>query len=217
MVVDTGRNWVSLYWEKPEHRGAAPVIAYKIDAWLRGGEGARWVELGVSPINSFDAFNLKPDGEYQFRVTPRNRYGWGESVQSSTVTIGRVPELPEFVKILPGQLKALLDSDIYLECEVRKDPTLTIRWYKDTNEIQMDDKYKIGYSDGICSLWINRINENDEGRFICEATNKAGRVSTFARVFIVSDPKILLADENLKMWVVVLILSNYQYFSFQRD
>lgn len=117
-MVDTGRNWVSLSWGKPEHRGAAPVIAYKIDAWLRGGEGARWTELGVSPLNSFDAFNLKPDGEYQFRVTPRNRYGWGESVQSGTITIGRTVNLPEFIRILLGQLKVLLGSDITLECEV---------------------------------------------------------------------------------------------------
>lgn len=94
------------------------MIAYKVDAWLRGGEGARWVELGVSPLNSFDAFNLKPDGEYQFRITPRNRYGWGESVQSGPITVGRSENLPDFVKILPGQLKVLLGSNISLECEV---------------------------------------------------------------------------------------------------
>lgn len=118
MVVDTGRNWVSLSWGKPEHRGAASIIAYRVDAWLRGGEGARWVELGMSPLNTYDAFNLKPGGEYQFRITPRNRYGWGESVQSGTIVVGKHSALPEFTKILPGQLKALLGSDIALECEV---------------------------------------------------------------------------------------------------
>lgn len=116
--MDSGRNWISLSWGKPEHRGAAPVIAYKVEAWLRGGEGARWVELGVSPINSFDAFNLKTGSEYQFRITPRNRYGWGESVQSTPVTVGESFELPEFTSILPGQLKALAASNITLECKV---------------------------------------------------------------------------------------------------
>lgn len=117
-IVDAGRNWVCLSWNKPENRGGAPVIAYRVDAWERGGEGARWVELGVSPINSFDAFNLKPETEYQFRVTPRNRYGWGESVQTDSMFIGRPVQMPEFTKILPGQLKVLKDSIIRLECEV---------------------------------------------------------------------------------------------------
>lgn len=77
---------------------------------------------------------------------------------------------------------------------------MIIRWFRDASEIfpEDDDRYQISYKNGICMLQITKINENDEGRFMCEATNKAGRVSTFARVFIVSDPKILSADKNLK-------------------
>lgn len=86
---------------------------------MKGGE-TRWVELGVSATNSFDAFNLKPEGEYQFRITPRNRYGWGESVQSDPIIIGKFDELPEFIKTLPGQLKALKGSELTLDCEVEK-------------------------------------------------------------------------------------------------
>jgi myosin-light-chain kinase len=75
--------------------------------------------MGVSPINTFDAFNLKSGAEYKFRVTPRNRYGWGESVTTTApVVVGRKVELPEFTKILPGQLKALQGSDVHLECQV---------------------------------------------------------------------------------------------------
>lgn len=33
---------------------------------------------------------------------------------------------------------------------------------------------------------------------MCEAANKVGRVSTFARIFVVNDPKILIADKRLK-------------------
>lgn len=119
IVTDTGRNWISLSWGKPANRGAAPVVAYKVESWMKGGEGARWMEMGVSPLNNFDAFNLKPDGEYQFRITPRNRYGWGEPVYSDIIKVGQRNELPEFVKILPGQLKALIGTDVSLECEVK--------------------------------------------------------------------------------------------------
>lgn len=30
--------------------------------------GARWCKLGISPINSFDVFELKPGAQYHFRV-----------------------------------------------------------------------------------------------------------------------------------------------------
>lgn len=49
-----------------------------------------------------------------------SRYGWGESVQSDIVIVGKHDALPEFIKILPGQLKALLGSELNLECEVSK-------------------------------------------------------------------------------------------------
>lgn len=122
------------------------MIAYKVDAWLLGSDGgARWVEvrqiilliyvsyypnhlslikfsiiqLGITPINAFDAFNLRPGGEYKFRVTPRNRYGWGEPVtMTNSVLVSESTDLPEFTKILPGQLKALEGTSIRLECEV---------------------------------------------------------------------------------------------------
>lgn len=46
VVVDGGKNWLSLSWGKAERRGPAPVIAYKVDAWLLGSDGgARWVEV----------------------------------------------------------------------------------------------------------------------------------------------------------------------------
>jgi len=75
--------------------------------------------MGVCPTNTFDAFNLKAGTQYKFRVTPRNRYGWGESVTTTAaIVVGGKVELPEFTRILPGQLKALQGSSISLECEV---------------------------------------------------------------------------------------------------
>lgn len=82
--------------------------------------------MGISPTNTFDAFNLKAGTEYKFRVTPRNRYGWGESVTTtSAFVVGLKVELPEFTRILPGQLKALQGSSISLECEVTGPHTRT--------------------------------------------------------------------------------------------
>lgn len=174
-----------------------------MDIWQANEDGGpRWTELGISPVNTFDVFNLKTDAEYNFRITPRNRYGWGESyVTSAPLGVGnKVINLPEFVKIMPGQLKALRGSDITLHCEVRSDVLPTITWYRNSLSINFDDekKYSEKFDGRNCELKIENLEEDDSGRYTCEAVNRSGRVSTFARLLVVDDPKILEADTNLK-------------------
>ncbi|XP_043525679.1 titin homolog isoform X2 [Frieseomelitta varia] len=202
VVVDGGKNWLSLSWGKAERRGPAPVIAYRVDAWLLGSDGgARWVELGMTPINVFDAFNLKPGGEYKFQVTPRNRYGWGESVtMTNSVKVNETVDLPEFTKILPGQLKVLEGATVKLECEIRADSKVDIKWYYESIEINPNSgaRLSISHSGSKCCLTIENVQEIDSGRYVCEAGNSVGKVSSFARVLVVNDPKIIEADEKLR-------------------
>lgn len=185
---------------KPPCHDAAPVIGYRIDAWLVGKEGdASWKEIGTSPIASFDVFNLRHGCEYHFRVTPRNRYGYGPSTQTTyPVMFGDVVKLPEFTKILPGQQKALINDDITLECVAMGSPRPDIIWYKDGIRIDSNEKYVISVMGPLCRLIIHNVMEDDNGRYTCEASNKEGRVSTFARVQTVTDPKLLEADNKLK-------------------
>lgn len=199
-VIDSSNNHLSLSWMKPPTNDAAPVISYRVDAWLVGKEGdATWKEIGTSPISSFDAFNLKHGCEYHFRVTPRNRYGYGPSTQTTyPIMFGDVVKLPEFTKILPGQLKALLNNDITLECVAMGSPRPDIVWYKDGIRIDADEKRVISVMGPLCRLIIRNVAEHDNGRYTCEASNKEGRVSTFARLQTVSDPKIFEADTKLK-------------------
>lgn len=70
-------------------------------------------------ITSMDVYNLKSDREYLFRVTPRNKYGWGESTVSTNPvrTIQRTG-LPQLHQQLYPQIKALVNTDIQLVCEV---------------------------------------------------------------------------------------------------
>lgn len=185
---------------KPAISDAAPVINYRIDAWLLGAEGdATWKEIGMSPTANFDCFNLKHGCEYHFRVTPRNRYGFGLSTQTTyPIMFGDVVKLPEFTKILPGQLKALVNNDIILECVAMGSPRPDIMWYKDGIRIGTDEKRVISVMGSLCRLIIRNVAEQDNGRYTCEASNKEGRVSTFARLQAVSDPKIFEADTKLK-------------------
>ncbi|XP_043645538.1 muscle M-line assembly protein unc-89-like isoform X3 [Drosophila teissieri] len=201
LVVDSGPTHISLSWGKPVSANSAPVMAYKVEAWVVGHEGgAYWRELGLTPINSFDAFNLKPNVEYHFRVTPKNRYGWGPTVQtSSPLQVGVVECLPEFVKILPGQAKALLGSSFTLQCNMRGAPRPQVNWFKDGIQLSSSsERVKIRQIGSTCALTIATVSELDSGRYTCEATNSKGRVSTFARLQVVSDSRIYEADSRLK-------------------
>lgn len=212
--VDVGNNWVSIAWPKPNNRTTAPVLAYKVESWLLGKEGgARWVELGITPLNSFDAFNLKQGEEYHFRVTPRNRYGWGESAQtSSPIGVGLVGASPEFVDILPGQLKVLLGEEATLSCSVKGKPIPEVVWMKNGHEIDEEERrMKTSFNGYNCCLIINDIQPEDEARYSCEASNAYGRASTYARLAVVTDRLVWEADAKLKRQV----LEPHFIFSYQ--
>ncbi|XP_063632972.1 titin homolog isoform X5 [Cydia splendana] len=196
-VVDGGNNWVSLAWPKPDT--TTPVLAYKVESWLLGKEGgARWTELGITPRNCFDVFNLKQGEQYHFRVTLRNRYGWGESVQTSTpIGVGLTGDRPEFVDILPGQLKVLIGTTANLSCSVKGKPVPEVVWMRNGQEIE-DERMRASFNGYDCRLVISDIREDDEARYSCEASNEHGRSSTYARLSVVTDKLLWEADAKLK-------------------
>jgi len=76
-------------------------------------------QVGRSPIPQFDAFTLKPDRQYHFRVTARSRRG--EECQMMTrerVDLARATTAPEVVHGLSATTRVLAGQDISLECKV---------------------------------------------------------------------------------------------------
>jgi hypothetical protein len=105
----------------------------------------------MSPIPSFEAFHLRPGRDYLFRVTPRNRFGWGESVTTQVpVCVRDKCEMPDFVKMLPNRVKALRGSLLTLQCEastqdiqgflIRESVTSLARY---VNFMQTEDEYNL--------------------------------------------------------------------------
>ena len=73
----------------------------------------------MTPITSMDVYNLKSEREYLFRITPRNKYGWGESTVSlNPVRTTQRTGLPQLHQQLHPQIKALNHTDLELVCEV---------------------------------------------------------------------------------------------------
>ncbi|KAE8748295.1 hypothetical protein FOCC_FOCC004931, partial [Frankliniella occidentalis] len=193
VIADSGRNCVTLTWPKPIHHGDAPVLAYRVEAWRLGSEGgARWGELGISPTNAYDAFGLVAGADYRLRITPRNRHGWGEALVSAPLRVQPgAPTLPEFTRPLAGHIKALRGQDIVIECQTR--------WTLDLDAVEAKEGHiALVREGGLCRLTLTGVREDDAGRYCCEASNSAGRVSTFVRLQVVSDPQLLHADTKLR-------------------
>lgn len=87
-----------------------------------------------------------------------------------------------------------------MECIVNGSPTPNVIWYKDGSPIDnSNDRINSNIIDSsVCQLEIKNLQSNDTGRYSCEATNDLGRVSTFARIQVVSDNRICEADNMLK-------------------
>lgn len=139
-VREVGTDWVSLSWKRPDGKmKMPPIVTYKVEAWLCG-EGAYWVEVrplapqnnvlyywtnssqvGRSPITQFDAFNLKPNRQYYFRVTAKSRRGVEfELMTKGKVDLSKSTEMPKFTKQMPNYLRILEGQPLALSCEVRK-------------------------------------------------------------------------------------------------
>lgn len=75
----------------------------------------------MTPTNCLDVYNLKSGYRYKFRVTARNRFGWGQPVVTADyVDVSEPKYLPEFLQPLPGETKVLLHHGAILQCHVSK-------------------------------------------------------------------------------------------------
>lgn len=172
---------------------------------LVGAEGgARWNELGVTATNCFDVFNVCPGSRYYFRVTPKNRYGWGHSVQTSNaIKAGGPSFLPQFTEILPDRCEAMIGERFVFECAVTGIPSPRIIWFKDGIPIDGTDadRVKLKLIDSAtCRLEISEVRSSDAGRYVCEATNTRGRTSTSTPLKTIADYRIFEARRRLSKW-----------------
>ena len=200
MIKEVGSSWASLCWKKPEVTRGSPVITYKVEAWLCG-EGAFWVELGRTPIPQFDAFNLKPDKCYHFRVTARNKRGWGESIMTShKVDLSRPTVMPTIASDLEPVVKALAGSRLRLPVRVGGEPKPQVAWHKDGQNVA--DMHGVTVSsDGTESfLEIERVEVSTSGKYTISAANLAGKANKSVQVQAVENQRVFEAYSKFRKW-----------------
>lgn len=87
--------------------------------------------------------------------------------------------------------KKMVDSESFRGDIVRFDVTVTgdpepeLSWFQDGELIREDARHIITYSkNGVCSLIIKSVTEDDEGEYSCEVSNSFGQTSCSAELII---------------------------------
>lgn len=124
--------------------------------------------------------------------------------------------LPVFHRQLHPQIKALEHTDVELECQVTGEPIPEVEWYRDGSKLDgiKQPRYELRSIRNDCrhALTIRDVTmeKDDEAKLTCEAVNPAGRVATFTRVLVVTDPRVAEADALFRQLVCRIVY----FFSF---
>ena len=198
MIKEVGCNWVSLCWKKPAVTRGSPILTYKVEAWLCG-EGAFWVEIGRTPIPQYDVFNLKPNKCYHFRVTARNKQGWGDSIMTThKVDLNKPTQMPKISSEHDPIVKTFNGSDLRLAVSVSGEPSPSVKWMRDNEDINTLEGYNV-YQDEIgCYVEISNIDSSYAGKYTVTASNLAGRASKSIMVQVLNDENIYQAYSKFK-------------------
>lgn len=132
-----------------------------------------------------------------YRLIISNRYGQAQSVCQVQIVNRSLPAMPEndllthlyFFKPLSSTPVTCRDGDtIQLTCVVHGRRPIDVRWYKDNQQIIVNDKQQhtrqihFDALTGKSSLTIHDIYPSDSGMYRCEATNEQGKESTITTV-----------------------------------
>ena len=85
---------------------------------------------------------------------------------------------PSFTGSLPKALQVKDGEMLTLKCTVKGDPEPQITWFKNGEPLSSSDIIDLRYRQGLASLSINEVFPEDEGAYICKATNSLGSAET---------------------------------------
>lgn len=91
--------------------------------------------------------------------------------------------LPKFTKPL-ADLTINDGESLSLIAHVTGDPDPQITWQKGGKPVSSSEVVDLKYKNGIAKLHINEVYPEDEGEYVCIATNSAGKAETKCKLTI---------------------------------
>lgn len=179
---------------KLSNRVAAEGTKVKLTCYLEGADPAiRWLKdeqpVVYSPkckqnnnnglcILELSSVTLADTGVY--KCYARNTSG--EASTSANLEVYASDVTADLAPTFTRGMKELYNSkinEINITCHVRGMPTPAITWSKDGVTIEPNEKYQlIEHDDGLCELNISDCTRQDNGKYVCQADNRAGKAET---------------------------------------
>lgn len=179
---------------KLSNRVAAEGTKVKLTCYLEGADPAiRWLKdeqpVVYSPkcrqnnnnglcILELTSVSVADTGVY--KCYARNTSG--EASTSAKLEVYASDQSADLAPTFTRGMKELYNSkinEINITCHVRGMPTPTITWSHDGVTIEPSEKYQlIEHDDGLCELNISDCTRQDNGKYVCQADNRAGKAET---------------------------------------
>ncbi|TMS37275.1 hypothetical protein L596_004245 [Steinernema carpocapsae] len=106
-----------------------------------------------------------------------------------------VLEKPHFL-VEPKDLVAEVGSSVSFDCRVSGDPSPTILWKKHNENMPIGRSY---IAPDNSALRIDRIEQSDEGEYVCSAKNSAGVIESSARLKVHAQPKFTKTPSDVNV------------------
>jgi len=158
---------------------------YKDGSKLEKNELFNWIdaETEFNSISSIELLNLQEKHQGTYQCKSRNHLELEPGVEFK---IKFIEPVPPRITVRPENVRSPVGDTIILFCEAIGEPTPTIRWTKNGQLVQLDDRIHLtdaGF------LQIEDVNISDDDYYGCHARNSAGRVSLRAKLSIF-DPRL---------------------------
>ncbi|XP_008556177.1 titin homolog [Microplitis demolitor] len=192
---DSQPDIVGIRWERSPSNGGSAIIGYLVEHRRMGSP--HWVRSSpnLCPFPELTLSGLEPGWRYQFRVRAQNGLGLSQPSELSdplTVTLQRsAATIPHFELELKDTT-ALENEQAEFVVKFSGLPVPKISWFKDGFEIFSSRRTRIITENNKSTLLIHQTALNDEGEIKCTATNRAGHISTRARLILEAAPRIRL-------------------------
>ena len=132
-ISDVSDTEILLRWKVPRFDGNSPILCYRLQQ--KYGDGTDWMEVADNIDHEFYIVqNLVPDTEYQFRISARNKFGWGDqsiptkcamtkSMGSPKITVTRAMKYLQQITDSGQIIESSEDSSLPMDYTVERDPT----------------------------------------------------------------------------------------------
>ncbi|KFO59871.1 Immunoglobulin-like and fibronectin type III domain-containing protein 1, partial [Corvus brachyrhynchos] len=190
-------NTVTVTWDPSASEKWEKNLYYTV--LKRESQKGLWHVLGdLIYNNKFTFTTVVPGRDYYFRVLAKNDLG--ASDPSETVKPWRIwktkaefrVKAPKYRGVNQNQPPRFLvplkphvvvtGSECHMSCAVGGHPPPKITWYKDSRDLSGDPNYFCTNDFGVCSLVVLGVTKQDEGEYMVEASNEAGRA--FSKAFL---------------------------------